>query len=157
MSGVIMLVLRIAIAAALYIFLAGVLWVLWRDLRARGGEELLSPASVAPDALELVDLQSGERHLFSRSQLVIGRDPTNDLRTGDSTVSARHARLSFHHGQWWAQDLDSRNGTFLNGEPLSEPLALADGDELRCGAVVYQVRLGLDEGESPDPAYNGTS
>jgi pSer/pThr/pTyr-binding forkhead associated (FHA) protein len=59
----------------------------------------------------------------------------------DKAVSALHARLSFHHGQWWAHDLGSRNGTRLNGQRLDAPTVLTTGDEIRCGAARMLVTL----------------
>ena len=70
----------------------------------------------------------------------MGRDPASDLYIEDKTISARHAKLSYHHGQWWVEDLRSTNGTFLNDEPVQEPLVLASGDRLRFGQVQWQVQ-----------------
>jgi pSer/pThr/pTyr-binding forkhead associated (FHA) protein len=62
----------------------------------------------------------------------------------DPTVSNTHARLSYHHGQWWLEDLRSTNGTFLNDEAVASPLVVTDGDVVRCG----QVQFTLAPGES---------
>lgn len=142
-SAVIVLLLRIALAVVLYAFLAWALWVLWADLRAHGRARTAAPA---PPPLELLE-PGGERSgRFTVPQVVLGRDPACEHPLADSTVSARHARLSYHHGQWWAQDLGSRNGTFLNDRRVSEPAALADGDELRCGQLAFTIRLGRSGG-----------
>ena len=47
---------------------------------------------------------------------VIGRDPGCELRVDDEQVSRRHAAVSLEEGRWWLQDLNSRNGTMVNGE-----------------------------------------
>jgi pSer/pThr/pTyr-binding forkhead associated (FHA) protein len=54
-------------------------------------------------------------------------------------VSARHARLTFHHHQWWVDDLQSTNGTKLNDEPLRIPTVVANGDTIKCGQVDLTV------------------
>jgi predicted component of type VI protein secretion system len=123
----------------LYLFLAWTLWVLWRDLRASSRDPALALRTAAP--LELLDHRSEECHRFTIPRVVLGRDPSCEYQVEDSTVSARHARFSYHHEQWWVQDLGSRNGTFLNRAPVSEPAALAEGDELRCGQLVFKIRL----------------
>jgi pSer/pThr/pTyr-binding forkhead associated (FHA) protein len=74
--------------------------------------------------------------------VIIGREAVCDCRLDDPTVSNRHARLSYHHSQWWVEDLRSRNGTFLNGEPVQEPVVIIGGDNLRCGQVSIDVTLG---------------
>ncbi len=78
---------------------------------------------------------------FSRPEVSVGRQPGSDLHLEDSAISARHARLTYHHGQWWVEDLHSRNGTFLNDERISASLVLATGDELRFGGQAFQVEI----------------
>ena len=67
----------------------------------------------------------------------LGRDPVlcPVAAPRDASVSRSHGSLRLIDGRWWLQDLDSRNGIFLNGLPLGRPHggALKDGDELRLG------------------------
>ena len=79
---------------------------------------------------------------FTSSEVFIGRDPASECRLDDKTISVRHARLVYHHGQWWVEDLKSRNGTSLNGVPVSTPVVLTSGDQLQCGACTFSVILG---------------
>lgn len=132
------LVLRVLLAAALYGFLAWALWLLWNSLRLQS--QKLSTAQVPSITMAL---QNDEEQVFrfNRREVIIGRQPGSDLRLSDNTISARHARLIYHHGQWWAEDLRSKNGTFLNEAQVSIPLVLASGDTLRCGAVILQVEI----------------
>lgn len=53
------------------------------------------------------------------SSVRIGQGPQNDVVLDDDTVSTNHARLEFADGAWRLTDLDSRNGTFVNGERLA--------------------------------------
>ncbi len=66
-----------------------------------------------------------------------GRDPEacRVARPEDASVSRRHAALARNSGAWWIRDLDSRNGTLLNGLPVNHPQgnALRDGDQIRLG------------------------
>lgn len=138
MSGIVFLLLRILAALALFAFLGFVLWTLWRDMRQQ--EEVLAARRLPPIRLSLGD---GSQRRFTTPEVVIGRDPACEMPLDDPTVSNNHARLSYHHGQWWLEDLHSTNGTFLNGEPVSIPLVVTGGDVLRCG----QVELKLVPGE----------
>jgi pSer/pThr/pTyr-binding forkhead associated (FHA) protein len=138
MSGIVFLILRILLALALFAFLGYVLWTLWRDLKRQ--DEVLASRRLPPITLSLAD---GSQHRFSTPEVVIGRDPACEMALDDPTVSNKHARLSYHHGQWWLEDLQSTNGTFLNGESVSTPLVVTGGDVVCCG----QVELRLAPGE----------
>ena len=85
-----------------------------------------------------------ESYPFSAAELVIGRDRTCDLVLDANTVSAEHARFSYHHQNWWIEDLGSRNGTFLNLERITTPSILVTGDELQIGQALIKISV-LDE------------
>ncbi len=61
----------------------------------------------------------------------LGRTIGNDVVIQDATVSRHHARLFFHDGNWLIEDLQSANGTFVNGTRVLRPTMLQHGDELR--------------------------
>ncbi len=73
--------------------------------------------------------------------MIIGRSPNSDYPIANETVSARHARLSYHHNQWWVEDLNSTNGTYLNDERLTFPTVIISGDDLRCGRVNLSIQI----------------
>ena len=60
----------------------------------------------------------------------MGRDPEADVCLADDAVSWHHLEIECRGGVLMATDLDSRNGTALNGEPLDRPRRLRDGDVL---------------------------
>jgi len=60
----------------------------------------------------------------------VGRDPDADVCIDDAAVSWHHLEIEARGGVLMATDLDSRNGTALNGEPLERPRRLRDGDVL---------------------------
>lgn len=134
MSGPILLVLRLLFAVALFAFLVGMIWILWRDLNRQ--RDLAAANQPAP--LTLLIAGSSPRQ-FTGSMVIVGRDPACDLCLDDPTVSAQHARLSYHHNQWWLEDLRSRNGTLLNDELIATATVITRGDVIRCGGVTVQV------------------
>ncbi len=139
MSGIVVLILRILLAALLYTFLGWALFTLWRDLRTQG--QLLSKPHIPP----LTISKPGEdgANSYDIPEIIIGRSSKSDYPIPNETVSARHARLSYHHNQWWVEDMNSMNGTFLNDERVSVPTVIISGDELRCGQV--SVMLNIEE------------
>ncbi|MBV9366925.1 MAG: FHA domain-containing protein [Solirubrobacterales bacterium] len=74
----------------------------------------------------------------ARDELLIGRHPGCDVVLRADTVSRRHARLVFRDGSWIVQDLDSTNGTQLNGQPVGR-CRLRPGDHLALADQLLQV------------------
>ena len=72
---------------------------------------------------------------------MIGRDTKCDLSVMDEALSAHHARIAYHHGQWWLEDLNSTNGTFLNHEKLIAPAVVITGDQFKCGNTLFNIRI----------------
>ena len=70
---------------------------------------------------------------ISGERTVVGRDPEADIHIEDEAVSWNHLEIESRGGVLMATDLDSRNGTALNGEPLDRPRRLRDGDTLIVG------------------------
>lgn len=106
----------------------------------------LQPAPIvqAPEAkLELVKSSVPLSNEFSITNgKTLGRAIENDIVLPDMYVSRKHAKISFENGVYVIEDLNSTNGTFLNGDDIKgkgkQPLK--DGDELRFGATVFKFK-----------------
>ncbi len=72
---------------------------------------------------------------------IAGRDAECSLVIEGTTVSRRHARITIADGAATIEDLDSTNGTNVNGTRISAPTRLAPGDELALGSEVLRARL----------------
>jgi hypothetical protein len=83
---------------------------------------------------------AGSEHPL-HGELILGREQaTADLVIPDPGVSRRHARIHPHNGTVIVEDLGSSNGTYVNGERISEPVELGTGDELQIGATVLGIQ-----------------
>ena len=139
MSGIVLLILRLLMVVALYAFLGWAVYTLWRDMKRQSD---LIEARKIPAINVLVEMEDQiGAHSYSVSELVIGRDQTCDLVLDANTVSAEHARLSYHHQNWWLEDLGSRNGTYLNLERVTTAAILVSGDELQIGQVLINISI----------------
>ncbi|MBP1702703.1 MAG: hypothetical protein H6Q38_1810 [Chloroflexi bacterium] len=134
--------LRLALILALYAFLFWAVYTMWRDLKRQSENITAEEIPVIELGLELPDGWTTQR--FAVAEILIGRDPACDCQLDDMTVSAHHAKLEFHHSQWWVEDLGSTNGTFLNQENVNTATVLAAGDELQIGQVKLKVDLGKE-------------
>ncbi len=145
-------VLRIIFLVLIYVFVYVVLVHLIRDLRdpgttavqtagmpgsspafPRGGNFPVLKVEVAPDEYGLAGMSyalTGETRL--------GRGAENDVVLPDRFASNNHAVINLRQGQYWIEDLDSRNGTFLNDTPLTRPAVLANNDQIKVGDIIFR-------------------
>ncbi len=86
---------------------------------------------------------NGERWVIVKDT-VIGRDESCDVIIPDRQVSRYHARLSAQDENLVLEDLSSKNGTYLNGVPVTEPMRLQDGDTIQIAMVQNFVYLSSD-------------
>jgi hypothetical protein len=97
----------------------------WRDrLRA------LLPGPASPRLIDPALLQA--------AQLTLGRAPECELVFYDDTVSRRHARLELREGRWFLVDLDSSNGTLVNGRRVHDA-EVQLGDRIRLGGAEFTL------------------
>jgi pSer/pThr/pTyr-binding forkhead associated (FHA) protein len=132
-------VLRLLFLGMLYLFLAGVVRVLLRDLRAATSEP-----GTELGRLTVLASPSGEPTVGTSFGLdavaTLGRDVNNAIVLEDDFVSATHATLTFRGRTWYVEDAGSTNGTFVNGNAVDGLAPIAFGDELQLGQV--RLRLG---------------
>jgi DNA-binding response OmpR family regulator len=108
---------------------------------------MLMPVEV-PILLVTEGRKPGQRVFMDRPELIIGRDEQCDLVIDDRQVSRHHARIRRDAGQYILEDLNSKNGTFLNGQELDEPHHLQDGDEIQ---IALCCRLTFVDAEATAP------
>jgi len=156
MSGLIVLALRLILSLTLYGFLGWALFMLWRDVQRQG--QLLANRRVPGISLSVRQGRGNPviRH-FSQPEITLGRDPACDIPVTDETVSIRHIQLTYHHNQWWLDDLDSKNGTKLNKLPVTMPTVITSGDEIQCGKTRLVVNLASDALVSPTQRLEKTN
>ena len=80
---------------------------------------------------------AGTRHDLT-GKLVIGRSAQADLSIPHASISRKHVEFApAASGQWTVTDLESRNGTTVNGAPIKQRL-LSDGDQIAVGEVIFR-------------------
>lgn len=98
-----------------------------------------------PQRLEPLVLEPG-------GSVVLGRGSTCDLALDDpsGSISRRHLKLAEKEGEWFASDLGSRNGSYLNGKqlPAEEPVPLVNGCTLQIGPWTFRFLTGDHASES---------
>lgn len=95
-------------------------------------------------------------HDLQDEKITVGRLADNSLQIDDASVSSRHAEIELEAGSFHLHDLGSTNGTFVNGEQVTDAV-MRHGDEVRFG-VVEAVFHGEEEApDQPLPASTSVS
>jgi len=144
MIATIVLALRLALAITLFAFLGWAFYTLLQELRQQGIKLSTQKKIGITLHVKIEEGRESVRH-FTQSEMVLGRDANCDLSIMDEALSAHHARVTYHHGQWWLEDLNSTNGTFLNHEKVTTPVVVITGDEFKCGNTTFSIRIDDDE------------
>lgn len=140
----ILLLLRIVSGLLLGAFLLLLFVALWRDYRSVAARVESTKRSYG----RLLVLLEVDNALVKTGQSYpllpltsLGRAPTNTIIITDSFASSEHASIALRSGQWWLEDRGSRNGTTLNGVPVTQPTIITDGDIIGIGNMRLQLEL----------------
>ncbi len=97
------------------------------------GDKTLNDVGPTPS---LVLQAGGQTQVFS-TDFTAGRQ--GNLAAGDDHASSHHARFQFAHGYWYVEDLNSTNGTWLNGRRMFSAQRLKKGDKVRIGRTTITI------------------
>ena len=100
---------------------------------------------------------SGGEIALNRDLMVLGRSFENNIVIADQAASRRHALIQHEDGMYWIDDLDSRNGTWVNRDRVTERVALKDGDEIYIGdtRLIFEVVTETVRHTPPPPKAPG--
>ena len=135
-------VLRLLTSFALLAFLFALFFLLWRSLN-RGSAPNLSSGRLSRFTDATDGSPEGVSHFALGPITTLGRSATNSIVISDDYASAEHAKIALRDGQWWLEDCGSRNGTALNGDALSGPVILVNGDVIEIGQSRFRFELDL--------------
>ena len=170
MSELTLLVLRLAFLLLMWAFVFMVIYALRSDLFGTRARKLPQPAPVntfpaaapvAAVAAAPAPAQRSQPHADATTprrlvitsgpkegmeidlpseQLTIGRSGESGLVIRDDYTSTHHARLMLWNDEWVIQDLDSTNGTFLDGTRVTLPTPVPVGSTVTIGTTSFELR-----------------
>ena len=135
MNAIIALVLRSLFIFLSYLFVGWIGFTIFKDLKHHLHKT--KSESVPPITLNI----EGTEEVFHVAEIILGRDPACDFPLLDDAISLRHCKIKYHHNQWWAEDLDSTNGSFLNDSIIEAPIVLTNDDELKLGRINITIKF----------------
>jgi hypothetical protein len=135
------LVLRLGFVGLLYLFLWQVLRVTMRDLTQAAQQ----PQKRRSNRAKLVVIDPAESDLNAGASFNIGSKATVGRRTDctlvieEPFVSAVHAEIEARNHAWYVTDLDSTNGTFVNGRQVTGTAYIETDDVVQFGRIKFQL------------------
>lgn len=138
----ILFIIRLLSAAFLIIFLIAIFAVMWRSYRTIALQSEARRRSYGR-LVRLIDLEgmyteTGDAYPL-QPLTSIGRSPTNAIVLDTSFASSEHATIYLRDGQWWLEDRNSRNGTLLNGDRITAPTIVTEGDVIGIGEASFKL------------------
>ena len=102
----------------------------------RSSQEVSRPVTQQRTVVKILSgHEAGRVHLMTGDELVVGRASTCDLIIDDASLSRQHCRIRKTNGVWFVEDLESRNGTQVNGVRIKAPVRLDDGALIQLAAT----------------------
>jgi hypothetical protein len=87
---------------------------------------------------------AGHRWTLANDEMMIGRGNDADIILPERQVSRYHSKIHYRDGRYLLEDLDSKNGTFLNGHQVTGTVPIQDGDEIQIALCVRMLFVGTD-------------
>ncbi|SKA98488.1 FHA domain-containing protein [Caloramator quimbayensis] len=139
MVGYFGFVIKFIVIAIIYVILFRIIKIMYLDIKGIKGREadvgFALEVQDAPDSLELSKGSVFPLHTVTN----IGRKDDNHIIINDPFISANHATLFIEKGRLYLKDLESTNGTYLNGNKIDDVEEISDGDVIEIGRIIFKV------------------
>ncbi|MDP4091994.1 MAG: FHA domain-containing protein [Bacillota bacterium] len=133
-------ILKYIFTLIIYLFIFGVIRLIYLDIKSmnfKKSENEGYPYLKLINQRENLDFKIEETYML-KNHISVGRGNNNDIVIKDPFVSGKHAEINVVDNNFVLRDLNSKNGTFLNGEILQEGFAyLKDGDKIKFGLIDF--------------------
>lgn len=159
MDSMLVFALRIALLVVLWLFILLALNVQRRETKAAAQSSQAravmppspevaaaappSPAKRggAPQQITIVEgpLTGSRMDLGTLQEITVGRASSCNFVVGDDFASSRHARLLKRGNEWYVEDLDSRNGTYVNGYRIDQPERVTTASDIKVGRTTIRL------------------
>ena len=136
MIDYVLLLARLLFVALLYLFLFAIMKTGIGLVRGQRAKDRAWSLSVERGPKELRGVS-----IAVNGPVIVGRSPGADIVIAAGYVSGRHARFTLMGQNLFVEDLDSTNGTTVNGHPVHDPVALKNNDVISVGDVAIRARF----------------
>ena len=139
-------ILSYVFTVIIYLFIFSVIRLIYLDVRKMSRFESNSAddeacASLKPIKSKVPVTSPIKNRYTIYEAAVIGRSNKCDIVIKEDYISARHVQIWFEDGEWYLEDLGSRNGTAVNGQRIRETVILDPEDEISLGGLNFVFEL----------------
>ncbi|RME03047.1 MAG: FHA domain-containing protein [Planctomycetota bacterium] len=106
-----------------------------------GAEDEQAESAALRPFLVIEDEEGVRNFPLGFENITIGYKSGNDIVIKGKGISRFHSEIYFEDNQWWIKDLDSTNGTFVNGQKIEEPHRLEVGDQIQIGDIFIRFEI----------------
>lgn len=135
MYQILSMILRYLFILIIYLFIFNIIRLIYLDIK-NIGESSEHPYLKLINRKDSLPFKVKEVYNL-KDTVAIGRKNDNDIVIKDPTISNQHARITLDEDYYFIEDLDSANGTFLNGYRLMDVVKLKNGDRIKLGQVEF--------------------
>ncbi|CDZ74776.1 FHA domain protein [Peptoniphilus sp. ING2-D1G] len=131
-------ILKYVFILIIYLFIFRIIRLMYLDIKTmdKKSSSLDGAYLKVVNRLDSLNFKMMESYVLG-SVTTIGRSIRSDIPIKDKFVSKNHLRITEEGGVYFIEDLNSANGTFLNGEELNEIVELRDGDKIGVGFIQF--------------------
>jgi pSer/pThr/pTyr-binding forkhead associated (FHA) protein len=143
--------INLAFVALLYLFLWRVVKAISIDIyerpvpytearEAMEQKRLSQPVNASLEVVKSPYVNPGR--IYPMNDIItIGRSTETDIVLRDPLVSHQHSRIIKKLDEWWLMDMGSTNGTFVGRDQVIEPVRLKNGQKIKIGDTIFQVKM----------------
>lgn len=130
-------ILKYLFVFLIFIFIYTIVRVIYYDVKATMRKE-----SISKTYLKLNNADQGfkflvQEYYYIGKENTIGRGNNNTIKINDKFLSTNHCKITNEDGTYFLEDLNSANGTVLNGEVLKDKIELKTGDIIELGQLSF--------------------
>lgn len=139
-------ILSYVFTVIIYLFIFAVIRLIYLDVKKMSRFEENDASDLECASLKTVKSKIALEHPLKNrytiyEEAVIGRSKKCDIVINEDFISSEHIRIWYDGGEWYLEDLSSRNGTFVNGKRIINTVILDPEDEISMGGLKFVFEL----------------
>ncbi|AFS77975.1 forkhead-associated (FHA) domain-containing protein [Gottschalkia acidurici 9a] len=137
MFNVLSLIFRYVFILLIYLFMLGIIRLIYLDIKSMYSLEGDGTSYLKLiNRKETIPYKVKEEYVLCQ-EVSIGRGNQNDIVLRDPYISKEHARIILDENEYFLEDLNSANGTYLNNEKVLDVIRLKNGDRIKLGQIEF--------------------